>query len=90
MFSSCFNSTFHTCDLAPRCHIVFATLLYYHLTLLERVGDGSPRALSAVPCLALLTTGSDDSKPYVFLKTLDESYKNHIIFTTIRASGEEQ
>ena len=60
------------------------------LTLLGRVGDGSPRALSAVPCLALLTTGLDDSKPYVFLKTLDESYNNHIRFTIIRASGEEQ
>ena len=31
-----------------------------------------------------------DSKPYAFLKAHDESYKNHIGFAIIRASGEEQ
>ena len=42
-----------------------------------------------VPRLAFLTTCSDDSKPYMILKALDESYKNHIGFAIIRASGEE-
>ena len=40
--------------------------------------------------LLFLTTSSDDSKPYMILKALDESYKNHIGFTIIRSSGEEQ
>ena len=40
--------------------------------------------------LLLLTTCSDDSKPYMILKALDESYKNHIGFPIIRATGEEQ
>ena len=31
-----------------------------------------------VPLLSSLTTCSDDSKPYMILKALDESYKNHI------------
>ena len=30
------------------------------------------------------------SAPYMILKGLDESYKNHIGFAIIRASGEEQ
>ena len=38
--------------------------------------------------LPSLTTCSDDSKPYMILKALDESYKNHIGFAIIRASGE--
>ena len=33
--------------------------------------------------LLLLTTCSDDSKPYMILKALDESYKNHIGFAII-------
>ena len=37
-----------------------------------------------------LTTCSDDSKPYMILKALDKSYKNHIGFAIIRASDEEQ
>ena len=40
--------------------------------------------------LPFLATCSDDSKPYMILKALDESYKNHIGFAIIRASGEEQ
>ena len=40
--------------------------------------------------LLFLTTCSDDSKPYMILKALDESYKNHIGFAIIRAIGEEQ
>ena len=46
--------------------------------------------------LPFLTTCccSDDSKPYMILKALDEyvyeSYKNHIRVAIIRASGEEQ
>ena len=42
------------------------------------------------PCLPFLTTCSDDSKPYMILKGLDEGYKNHVGFAIIRASGEEQ
>ena len=42
-----------------------------------------------VLCLPFLTTCSDDSKPYMILKALDESYKNHIGFGIIRAGGEE-
>ena len=42
-----------------------------------------------VPRLSFLTTSPDDSKPYMILKALDESYKNHIGFVIIRASGEE-
>ena len=41
-----------------------------------------------VPRLSFLITCSDDSKPYMILKALDESYKNHIGFAIIRASGE--
>ena len=40
--------------------------------------------------LLCLTTCSDDSKPYMILKGLDQSYTNHIGFAIIRASGEEQ
>ena len=40
--------------------------------------------------LLLLTTCSDDSKPYMILKALDESYKSHIGFAIIQARGEEQ
>ena len=40
--------------------------------------------------LSFLITCSDDSKPYMILKALDESYTNHIGFAIIRASGEEQ
>ena len=36
-----------------------------------------------------LTMCSDDSKPHMILKALDESYKNHIGFAIIRAHGEE-
>ena len=36
-----------------------------------------------------VTTCSDDSKPYMILKALDESYTNHIGFAIIRARGEE-
>ena len=39
--------------------------------------------------LPFLTTCSDMYKPYMILKALDESYKNHIGFIYIRASGEE-
>ena len=38
----------------------------------------------------ILSTCSDDSKPYMILKALDESYKNHIGFAIIRAIGEEK
>ena len=37
-----------------------------------------------------LTTCLDDSKPYMILKALDESYKNHVRFAIIQASGGEQ
>ena len=37
-----------------------------------------------------LTMCSDDSKPHMILKALDESYKNHIGFAIIPATGEEQ
>ena len=40
-----------------------------------------------VACLAFLTTCSDDSKPYMILKALDESYKNHVGFVIIRVRG---
>ena len=43
-----------------------------------------------VPRLPFLTICSDDSEPYVILKALDESYRNHIGLANIRASGEEQ
>ena len=48
------------------------------------------RALLVVPHLSVLTTCSDDRKPYVILKALDESYTNHVEFAIIRAVGEEQ
>ena len=41
-----------------------------------------------VPCLSFLATCADDSKPYMIVKALDESYKNHIGFAIIRASDE--
>jgi len=37
--------------------------------------------------LPFFTTCSDDSKPYMILKGLDESYKNHVGFAIIRARG---
>ena len=42
--------------------------------------------------LSFLITCSDESEPYMILKALDQSYKNHIGFaiTVIRAIGEEQ
>ena len=40
--------------------------------------------------LLFLTTCSDDSKPYMILKALDESYKNHIKFAITQAIGEDQ
>ena len=40
--------------------------------------------------LPFLITCSDDSKPCMILKALDQSYKNHIGFAIIRAIGEEQ
>ena len=43
-----------------------------------------------VPCLLFLTICLDEDKPYMILKALDESYKNHIGFAIIQASGEEQ
>ena len=46
----------------------------------------TPTAAKAV----FLTTCSDDSKPYMILKALDESYKNNTGFGIMRASGEEQ
>ena len=39
--------------------------------------------------LALLTTTSEYSKPYMILKALDKGYPNHIGFAMLRASGEE-
>ena len=42
-----------------------------------------------VPRLSFLITCSDDSKPYMILKALDESYTNRIGFAIIRASDEE-
>ena len=47
------------------------------------------RAVLMVPRLSFLTACSDDSKPYMILKALDESYKNHIGFAIIRSSSEE-
>ena len=43
-----------------------------------------------VPSLPSLTTCSDDGKPCMILKALDESYKNHVGFAIIRASGEKE
>ena len=42
------------------------------------------------PRSSLLTTRSDDSKPYMILKGRDESYKNHVGVAIVRAVGEEQ
>ena len=39
--------------------------------------------------LSFLITCSDDSKPYMILKALDESYKNHIGFAIIRVTGDK-
>ena len=60
------------------------------LTLSGQPSSRLDGAVLMVPRLSLLTTCSDDSKPYMILKALDESYKNHIEFAIIRASGEEQ
>ena len=35
--------------------------------------------------LSFLITCSDESEPYMILKALDQSYKNHIGFAIIRA-----
>ena len=35
------------------------------------------QSLWTLPHLPFLTTCSDDSKPYIILKALDESYKNN-------------
>ena len=45
------------------------------------------RALLVVPILSVLTTCSDDRKPYVILKALDESYTNHVEFATGRSAS---
>ena len=60
------------------------------LTLSGRPYSALYRRSLVVPRLPFLNTCSDDSKPYMILKALDESYKNHIGFAIIRASGEEQ
>ena len=43
-----------------------------------------------VPRLPFLNTCSDDSKPYMILKALDEDSKNHIGFAIIQAIGEKK
>ena len=59
------------------------------LTLSGRPYSALYRRSLVVPRLPFLNTCSDDSKPYMILKALDESYKNHIGFAIIRASDEE-
>ena len=56
-----------------------------HYTQTVSGGPGLPR-------LTFLNTCSDDSKPYMILKALDEDSdsKSHIGFAIIRAIGEEQ
>ena len=53
------------------------------------MGLGWDELLCRFPRLAFLTTCSDHSKPYMILTALDQSYKNHIGFAIIRATGEE-
>ena len=43
-----------------------------------------------VLCLPSLTTCSDDGKPHMLVKALDQSYKNHVGSAVIRASGEAE
>ena len=47
-------------------------------------------AVLIAPRVSFLTICSDYSKPYMILKALDKSYKNHIGFAIIRSVGEEQ
>ena len=47
------------------------------------------RQATVVAPLPFFTTCSDDSNSNMIRKGLDESYKNHVGFATIRASGEE-
>ena len=43
-----------------------------------------------LPSTSPLTTCSDDGKLYMLVNTLDQSYKNHVGFAVIRASGEAE
>ena len=60
------------------------------LTLSGRLSFSEDRAMVGRRRLLFLTTCSNASKPYMILKALDKSYKNHIGFGTIQAIGEEQ
>ena len=66
------------------------TVRWKGLTLSSGPSRERDEAILVFPCLPLLTTCLDDTKPCMILKALDESYKNHIGFAIIRASGEEQ
>ena len=59
------------------------------LTLSRTKTNGLVERSATFAHLSFLTTCSDDSKPYMILKGLDESYKNHIGFAIIGASDEE-
>ena len=59
------------------------------LTLSSTLLLQSNRRSLVVPRLSFLTTCSDDMKPCMILKALDESYKNHIGFAIIQQLGEE-
>jgi hypothetical protein len=73
--------------LGDYCRPYFPNLLT--LTLSGRLYNGLYTDMAERLQLLFLTTCSDDSKPYMILKALDESYKNHIGFAIIRASDEE-
>ena len=75
---------------------VFVSCIVYRLsgirvlTLSGRPYSALYRRSLVVPRLPFLNTCSNDSKPYMILKALDDDAKNHIGFAIIRAIGEEQ
>ena len=66
-----------------------ARAYHMHLTLSRTITQYSVIARATFARLPFLATCSDDSKPYMILEGLDESYKNHVGFAIIRARDEE-
>ena len=56
------------------------------LTLTGPLSSREDRGIAGRQRIPCLTSCSDDSKLYMVLKALDESYKNHIGFAIVRAS----
>ena len=61
--------------LRRRLRLVVLCMVNPFGTAAQPVGGGRVVVVAPLPVLA---TCSDDSKPYMVLKGLDESYKNHV------------